>query len=343
MPDPTLRELADHEGPFASVYVDNTHDTDNAAAQQRLRRRAVRAELSEKGATPAILDAVDDALAAATPGRCGRAIITDRRSVVIAETLRTPPPQPVVRLSPLPYLLPLLALREPVVPYVVAVVDRSGADLSGVDMDGHRLTRTVAGDDRPARAAGPAQYDIAATAREVTRLADRARASLVLVAGDVTTRAAVCEAIAPRNRRVVQLGAGSRAAGSNAPDLDEEIHRMLHEDADRRRRALADLFDSELHRPDGLAEEGVSGISAALRAANVDTLLVDAAALGDRTVRVGRDPTQVRPADRAHDHTWQRRADEALPLAALAARAEVVTCTGGYAPADGVGALLRHG
>ncbi|MQY26800.1 baeRF2 domain-containing protein [Nocardia aurantia] len=331
MPDPTLRELADHEGPFASVYVDNTHDTEDAAAQQRLRRRAVRAELSEKGATPAILDAVDDALSAGTPGRCGRAVITDRRSVVIAETLRTPPPQQVVRLSPLPYLLPLLALREPVVPYVVAVVDDDGADLSGADAYGQRLARTVRGDN------------VAATAREVTRLADRARASLILLAGDVTPRAAVCEAIAPRNRRIVQLGAASRATGRGAADLDEEIHRTLQEDADQRRRALADLFDRELGRTDGLAEQGVSGISAAIRAANVDTLLVDAAALGDRTVCVGSDPTQVRPLDSAREHTRRRRADEALPLAALAARADVITCVGDHSPADGVGALLRHG
>ncbi|WP_280269265.1 Vms1/Ankzf1 family peptidyl-tRNA hydrolase [Nocardia wallacei] len=352
-----LRELADHEGPFASVYVDSIGDTEDAARQQRLRRRAVRDELAGSGAPAPLLGIVDDTLATPPPGRSGQVVIADRSAALIAEPLPTPPPRRTVRLSPLPYLLPLLQLRQPRTPHVVVLVDRSGADVRGVDARGQSFTHTIRGATHPLHkvggggsAHGPIQHhvedtvrrNIAATAEEVGRIADRAGAALLLVCGEVAARTDLCDALRPRGRRVVQVESGSRAAGSDPELLDREIRHILCEEAELRRRAVVDHFTQERERDRGLAVQGIDATTAALREANADTLLVDPDALGDRVVRTGADPTQVMPEDFASPGTHARRADEALPLAALAARASVVTTDRDHAPPDGVGALLRH-
>ncbi|MCM6772133.1 hypothetical protein NDR87_02420 [Nocardia sp. CDC159] len=350
-----LRELADHEGPFGSVYVDGVPAAEDAGHQERLRRRAIREELVERGAPPALVDAIDDALTL-PPGQPGQAIIAGADGVLIAEQLPVAPPRPVIRFSPLPYVLPLLGLREPRTPYVAVVVDRTGADIHGVDARGHRLARTVRGTEFPLHKTGgggtahgsiqhrveeTVRRNIRAVGREVTELADRAGATLVLVAGEVGDRAALSDALRPRGRRVIQLEGVSRTAGSDPAALDSRIRRVLREEAELRCRALEELFHQEQGR--GLATQGIAATTAALREANADILLIDADTLGDRAVRVGADPTQVMPVELSPQRTWLRRADEALPLAALAGRATVVATGRDHAPAEGVGAILRHG
>ncbi|MGV9679928.1 baeRF2 domain-containing protein, partial [Nocardia sp. NPDC003482] len=285
----SLRELADHEGPFVSVYVDNSGNIP-----------ALRAELAEKGAPPPLLDLVDDTLTSTEPGRTGHAVIAGGGEVLVAEPLPVPPPRPVVRVSPLPYLLPLLQFREPRTPYIVALADRAGAQIRGVDSRGREVAGTVPG----------------AAPNEVAWLADRAGATLVLVAGEASVRAALSDALGPRGRRVVELEHDSRAIEFDSPALQEQIRRVLHEEAELRRRAVVRLFAQERSRPRGLAVEGLAATTAALREANADTLLIDPDRLGDSTVGVGPDPTQVVPVDRPPHRTWPRRADEALPVAA---------------------------
>ncbi|RDI67785.1 baeRF2 domain-containing protein [Nocardia pseudobrasiliensis] len=350
-----LRELTDHEGPFGSVYVDGLPAGEDSAQRERLRRRAIRVELAEKGAPPELLDTIDGALRL-PPGGGGQAVIAGADGVLVAEPLSSAPPRPVVRYSPLPYLLPLVQFRVPRTPYVAVVVDHEGADIRGVDSHGRPLAHTVSGVAHPlhkVRGGGPAhgsmqhrvedtvRRNIHAVGREVTRLADRAGATLVLVGGAVADRSALCDALVPRGRRVIQLESVSRTSPTEPTALDDRIRRILREEAELRRRAVMELFTQELTR--GLAAQGIAATTAALREANADTLLIDAETLGDRTVRVGVDPTQVIPDALAPRRTWLRRADEALPLAALAARAGVLPTGRDHAPAEGVGALLRHG
>jgi hypothetical protein len=46
----TLREVTARDGPFASVYFDSSHDTEDAAAQLELRWRSIREQLADGGA-----------------------------------------------------------------------------------------------------------------------------------------------------------------------------------------------------------------------------------------------------------------------------------------------------
>jgi hypothetical protein len=66
-------EVATAPGPFASVYLDASHDTEDAAKVAELRRRGLRDQLADQGAPEETLAALDAAVSAADPpaGKAG--------------------------------------------------------------------------------------------------------------------------------------------------------------------------------------------------------------------------------------------------------------------------------
>jgi len=111
-------------------------------------------------------------------------------------------------------------------------------------------------------------------------------------------------------------------------------------------RSFFDQFLFEFSRPDGPAVDGLRACTEMLRDGNVDALVIAPEQLGDRTVWVGgthRDQVSEASALRATGLAINRqRADEALPMAALAIGAEVVVAPDDLPLTDGVGVLLRH-
>ena len=111
-------------------------------------------------------------------------------------------------------------------------------------------------------------------------------------------------------------------------------------------RTVFDQFMFESARPEGPVVQGLGPCAAALREGNVDALVVAEGALCDRAVWVGgthRDQVAAEEADlRAVGMPVNRqRADEALPMAALAVGADVLVAAD-LPLTDGVGVLLRH-
>ena len=112
-------------------------------------------------------------------------------------------------------------------------------------------------------------------------------------------------------------------------------------------RTVFDQFLFESARPEGPVVQGVASCAAALREGNADALVVTEGALGDRAVWVGgthRDQVAEEEADlRAVGMPVNRqRADEALPMAALAVGADVLVASADLPLTEGVGVLLRH-
>jgi hypothetical protein len=174
----------------------------------------------------------------------------------------------------------------------------------------------------------------------VVRLADEAGAGLIVVAGEISARTALVGALASHHRRVVQIDGFTRQASDDRADLDRRVGQLLQ---DRQRSRVRDVLDGfEQRRTHELAVQGLPGVAAALAERNVETLLIDPAVIGDRAVHVGQDPTAVQASALPSGPGVVRRADEALPLAALAAGADIVTIDRDPAPTDGVAALLRH-
>src|SRR5699024_2317735 len=113
--------------------------------------------------------------------------------------------------------------------------------------DGRTVNRRVEGADKPVhkvRAGGyhhhqmqravdeQVRKNVDQVVDEVTALADRSRAEVVALAGDVQVRGELMERLPDRIReRAVVMEAGSRASGSESSPLDEELSALLDREA----------------------------------------------------------------------------------------------------------------
>src|SRR5947209_7453124 len=94
-----LRPLLTARGPFASVYFEDSHDTQDAEAQLELKWRALREQLEELGAEKSVTAAMERAVLDARPpvGRSGRGVVASADGVVLnasgAETAGRGDPQ----------------------------------------------------------------------------------------------------------------------------------------------------------------------------------------------------------------------------------------------------------
>lgn len=345
-----LREVVAAPGPFASVYVDASHDTEDAARLTELHRRSVQSELTGLGADSDLSELVGDALADEPPvGPAGRAIIAGNGRVLAAETLPMPPAGEQIRFSALPYLMPLLATARRSIPYVVANVDRVGAEFAAVNRAGEQVPAPdVHGVDHPVhqvrgtgwsqrttlnRVAETVQHNVNDIAAHATKLIDEVGAELLVIAGEVQGRRAVHDALPARGRDI--------AVELDKPDL---VDALLAE-----RQAMAELAALEKFRERhgrGDAVAGLPEVAGALRGGQVDVLLVSDPLLADQVVWRGPDLTQITtdPADlpEATGQLAETRADEALPAAAIATGANVLVLPEQESFTDGVAALLRY-
>ncbi|OBK47362.1 hypothetical protein [Mycobacterium sp. 1081908.1] len=358
-----FRKLLNAPGPFASVYFEDSHDTHDAEAQLELKWRAAREELERKGAGQAIIDEIEAAVMDLRPpiGRSGRAVVASADGVVINEHLARPAATTVVRVSELPYLLPILEQSFDHPDYVLVVVDHSGADITTqiggtlhsetVDGGGHPVHKAAGAEtagygDPQLRTEEAARKNIRAVADRVGELVDDKGIEVIFVVGEVRSRSDLLAALPERLRdRAVALEVGARHSGH---DFGEIEHAIEDEFVNRQLRAIdaaAERFSAEIGRESGLAAEGLGPVCSALRQGAVETLIIGE--VGDATVVADEGLTTVAPNENvlseqgaAPDKTL--RADEALPMFAVSVGASLVRTDERIFPADGVGAVLRY-
>ncbi|HET6501628.1 MAG TPA: hypothetical protein VFG87_12785 [Amycolatopsis sp.] len=337
-----LRSLLTIPGPFVSVYFDDSHHPEDAEKQLDLKLRELRGELSAQDTPEDSLAAIENSARgrSRTVGRGGRALIAAGGHVVVDEELTEPPATHVARVSALPYLVPLVRYGEPPLRHVVAAVDRAESTIDAFDEHGRRTeSETVRGRGHPVH-----DY-LTEITDTVAKAAERTGARLVVLVGGVRARTAVHSAL-PDSVRAITHEATHESA------VEDLVEGAKH-------RRLADLdarYRTELSRGRGLATEGLAGVATALREADVEVLIVGNP--GDSTVFTvddpGDDPRMVAASEReleaigtgkgiekGIERVRERRADEAIPFAAIAADAEIVALTGLLD--GGFGAILRHG
>ncbi len=224
-----LRPLYQQPGPFASVYLDATQDTEDGARLRELRWRAVDEELTSAGADQATRDALGAAVAGHTgTGRHGLALFAAGGRVLVEAPLPEPPPLPVAQWAARPVVAPLVAGLGEQVRWLRVLVDRTGADLT---MSSGAAARQVDGGGYPVHKAKPGgwsqpRYQRAAetnwdrTAKDVVEAVAEAAAGsaadVIVLAGDVRGRQLVRERLPEAlAERVVDVDAGSRAAGAD--------------------------------------------------------------------------------------------------------------------------------
>jgi hypothetical protein len=285
--------------------------------------------------------------------------------VKIALSLPQAPRRPVVDVAPLPHLLPLVEDVSLRVPYVVVVADRTGAEVSAFyDTQTTAEEITVLG--RRTHERGPARgswkhiyhefpaeqvwmnriaHDIVTG---VAQLAHDVSAELIIGAGDVRVLAAIQEELPTELKprwRTVEGGRGNDGS-------DELLHQRVRDTVSRHVVAKSlDVLEDYAQERGQLkrACEGVADVVAALRKAQVQTLLLTTAAPQDAVLWFGPDATAV--AETAAELRDLGVADPAQgPLVDVLIRAAVATGADvqlvphelDAAPNGGVGALLRY-
>ena len=325
-----FRELLSAPGPFASVYFEDSGDDGDPSPGLALKWRVLREELQLQGANETIIAAIEHAvLQLRLPiGRGGRAVIAGATGVLVNEYLLRPTARPVVRVSELPYIVPVLEYGVTQSDYLLVVADRSGALITS-HFDATRLSVAIEAD----------------VADRISELAHDTPLRAVFLVGDGESRSSLLAALPDSIRkRVTSLPIAVRRGGYDF----EEIQRAIDSTLLSQRRSAMDTaaarFTDEVDRRSGLAVEGLSAVCAALRQGTVDTMIIGE--IGDATVVADEGMTTVAPSadvlfEQGAAAAKTLHADEALPLLAISGGASVVRTDERIAPADGIGAILR--
>ncbi|WP_033441644.1 baeRF2 domain-containing protein [Saccharothrix sp. NRRL B-16314] len=303
----SLHNLLDVEGPFVSVFLDVGDHVD-------LRWRAMRDQLQAQQADAFLVALAHNAITSSvTPrGLAGRGLVVGGGRILLDRYVPVPPPGYTARYGPLPYVLPLVALSQPLLPHVVVEVGEHGADLRAVDPTGRPVAVATVGARRPGRRLDAAE--LADVAEEAATLVDRLDAPLLVLAGPAAGRRSLRVALPTRYHHLVVEVEGS-------PDR-AVLHLAGRANKDARR-AVVERFRDESTRVTGRAVHGLEAVARALEAGNVDTLLLTDTLVGSQEVDGG-------------------RADEVLPMRAVACGAEIALVGEAVRLHEDVGALLRE-
>ena len=377
-----LRELYQRPGPWASVYLDATHNTADGDQAVGLRWRGLREQLAAQGADEETLAAMDlavnsgqaiDTVPSVGPpagsGRVGLAVFATHGRVALAQPLPRPPVRESATWSRRPQTGPLVAGAAEQVRWVRAVVDRTGGTLTAADAGHLRIDRDVpTAEEYPKHKSGQGGWsqlnferstvtvwdrNVHNVVDAVTEAADRMGADVVIVAGDVRARQMLIDRLPKRMAgRVVESDVGNRAPGGDPSTLDNVTAEAVARVARDRRLELLDRYRMDLSR--GRAREGVAPVSEAAWHASMDVLLLSddsQFASSEPPLQVWIDPDDPRAIapdaavlrDVGVSGPERENAIAALIAAAAAEDAEVVTVDPSEQRlTDGIGAITRY-
>jgi hypothetical protein len=362
-----LRPLYEGSGDYASLYLDASRTTEDAAELVALRWRAARDRLAGGGADPATLDALEDVVTGQAHSVPGLAAFARDGEVVLTAALPHPPRQEVSSYARLPHVMPMLAQAPPRVPQLQVRADRSGGEIVAVrpphdggedlpDGDareeitgrGWPVHKTRIGGWSQARYQRSAEEAWAENAKElaeaVTAAAAQYHAELIVVAGDTRARSLLLAQLGtPLRESVVVV---DREVDAASGLIEEAADKAARARADRETKGRLERFRSQLGT--GQAAEGLAETLAALRDGQAsDVFIADdpsstaRAWVGPEPIDVAASPEEL--AERGVERAVADRADAALARAAAATGAELRFIPDGeQPPRSGVGALLRY-
>lgn len=367
-----IRQLYKHPGPFATAYFDGSRDTELGQHEVDLRWRALRAELAQAGAEKSVLAAMDAAENSdvRVGGRHGHLLVANADGLLLDETTEVPPLQSYARWAPLPHLMPFLARRAEVVPHVVVLADRTGANIYvNTGYTEIKLNRGAA-----AEVTGSEHFPVHKTGRDTwserhfqnrvdNNWAENAEnvadvvnkhvhdlgAQLVLVAGEVRGRALMMDALAerlPPRVDIAETTAGGRADGAALEPIQQAVHDAILRIRWRHRRTVLDKLRQGVGRGD-YAVTGIEPVLEAVRRGEVETLVISDDPSSTARAWIGDEPLLL-AADREQLVSFgvadpmQDRLDSALVRAIAGSSADLLVTPNAHSYLDGgLGATLR--
>jgi hypothetical protein len=127
-----LARLFEMPGPFVSLYLDHHRQPGQPADPGVAALESLRHELAHTGAPKATMAAVDPLIDGPHTAGDMLVAIANLDGIQLLAHLPDAPPRDVARCGMLPDVAPLLAWRQPQLPYVVVATDRLGAELLAV-------------------------------------------------------------------------------------------------------------------------------------------------------------------------------------------------------------------
>jgi hypothetical protein len=365
-----LQSVVRARGGFASVCLDVSRATEDADQRLRLRWKAVARQLRADGAPDPLIDRIAECVLEPTGhgGELLRFVVATADDVL----LDTVAPPAVTQadyghFGPLPHLMPLLREWAAMSPYVLVKVDHTGADIASVDATGldtevwqsegsHDVIHKVPGGGwshrrYQSRVEDSWERNVQQVVKNLDTIVGGHVGGPVFLVGDPYARSVVQATASGRlAERLIDLGHGSRAAGSSDRNVEQLIgdHLAAARRATRERR-LARLAEQR-DRPDGTAATSLDEVLSALRAAALETLFLvdrpessessDILWTGPQPLAIGLSEQDVKGL--GVDEVYEDRLDEVLLRALIETDGdlELLDEPSELLP-DGVGGLLR--
>lgn len=354
-----LTHLYEADGPFVTVHVVTPSATEDAAQQLEIRWKDLVRELDDRGADPATRDALSEARGGHTGG-ASRLLVAAGGQVLLNRDLSLAPAQDTVHVGPLPRLLPVVEERGREVRSLVVVTDREGADIA---VHGPRGDAEDAVDGGSAVQQGSSggfgelahlhrveqswEQSAGAVAERIEHFARTTKPEVVVLAGDQRAVELVREALPAPLAGLVTVVPGTRHADGSEQLLSDRVAEALRAHRAAEVVELLGRYAQERGQQD-LAADGAAATVAALRMAQVDTLLLGDPVDEEQEAWLGPDPTLL-ALDRQELVDLGVAEPVSAPLVDVLIRAAVGTAAAvrrvpdslDDAPTDGVGALLR--
>lgn len=356
-----FHELFTSAGPVSSVYFD-VRATGEQEAHPRWRRIAD--TLTAAGADPATVKALADRILGAVPGPGVLAAFATGDVVACTAELADSDQPDLAVYGGLPHVVPLMAWLQGHPAHVVALVDRTGADLTvyprgttepvSVVVEGpdDEIERNAPGGVSQGRFQRRAQdswdHNAGRVAEAVASTLRRYHARLLLLGGDVRALQYLHEHLPARVHQdvAVRKVSGGRSQDGSWARRTEQIRDEVQQAVDEELAALLEQL-AENQGPGGRAVTGRQQTVAALAAGRVQTLLLADGAVGRRTAWFGPGPRDVaadrRPLVRAGLPARRGTLEDVATRAAILTGAELRVLAADRAEdlVEGIGALCR--
>jgi len=292
-------------GPWCTAYVAAGTGTVDTLEAGDVRPGNTQAQLEAQGASPADIEAMEQALqpAGGLPSPVSRFVLVHDGKAEVNEVLPGDLVLPErLAVEPIPDLLPLVKHRPEELPYVVAEVSREHGEI--------RLYRAGAGAPSSVREVeGESEHvhkfhgggwselrfqhhtedvwrrNADEVAGEIDRLASASGARLIVLAGDIRARGLVKDNLSEASQALVsEVDSHTHTAGADGANLEDHVNQHVAEVWAEEQQNVMDRLAVQEGQANPEAAHGVGAVVHALQQAQVDTLILDDAALSERTM-----------------------------------------------------------